>query len=277
MQKIIDAHLHCSELPGDELFRYAKFNGLEYTLDELLRLMEENNVERGLLLSPPLKGNKIVPNMRILELCKKSGDKLSPILTAEPSRGEILDVLNLAKDNEGYVRGFKIRLGYVEVYADDRVFEPLYQYAESKNLPVMFHTGDTAISDGSLIHAHPLTIDQLANKRQDLKIVICHFGNPWMLDVGELLYKHANVYADISGLVAGNDGKYSENYIDSMAAKISDAVYFAGGADKVIFGTDYPIENYSSGLALVNRLKIEADDIEKILFKNAQGVFFSGN
>jgi hypothetical protein len=276
LPRIIDAHIHCSDLPDDELIHYARFNGLEYTLSELLRLMGENKVERGLLLSPPLKGKKITPNSRIIELCNKSNGKLFPVLTTDPSKAEVSDSLKIAKENQGLVKAFKIRLGYVEVYADDPVFKPLYDYAESKNLPVMFHTGDTALSDGSLVHAHPLTLDRLANKRPNLKIVICHFGNPWMADVGELIYKHSNVYADISGLVAGDDGKYSAQYLESLAAKISDAIYFAGGADKVIFGTDYPVETYSAALSLVERLKIEKDDIEKILYKNARDVFFSG-
>ncbi len=276
MPRIIDAHLHCSEMPDDELLSYAKFNGLEYTLSELLELMGENGVERGLLLSPPLKAGGIAPNSRIVELCKRSNDKLFPILTAEPSRKEISSVLKIAKENDDYVKGFKIRLGYVEVYPDDPVFAPLYDYAESRNLPLMFHTGDTAFPDGSLIHAHPLTLDRLANKRQSLRIVICHFGNPWMTDVAELLYKHPNVYADISGLVAGEGGTYSEPYLDSLAVKISDAIYYVGGADKVIFGTDYPIETISAGLDLVKKLKIERQDVEKIFYTNAIGVFFSG-
>lgn len=239
--------------------------------------MNENGVERGLLLSPPIKGKTIAPNSRIVELCKRSKGKLYPVLTTEPTRAAVSDVLKIAKEHGGYVKGFKIRLGYVEVYADDPVFAPLYDYAESKNLPVLFHTGDTAFSDGSLVHSHPLTLDRLANKRQNLKIVICHFGNPWMTDVGELIYKHANVHADISGLVAGTDGKYSKQYIESLAAKISDAIYFAGGTGKVIFGTDYPVEPYSAGLDLVDHLKIEKDDVERILYKNAQELFFSGN
>jgi uncharacterized protein len=273
--KIIDAHLHLSELADDELFRFAQFNGLEYTLDELLRLMDENGVEKGLLLSPPLKSGVPAPNSRIIELCKKSGEKLFPVLTVEPDKDSVQKSLRDARENIGYAKGFKIRLGYVQVYADDPVFDPIYDYAEELQLPVMFHTGDTATSNGSLKHSHPLTIDPLANTRPDLKIVICHFGNPWISDVGELIYKHANVFADVSGLVAGEGSKYAEKYSDSLAVKLSDAIYFADGADKVIFGTDYPVESFSSGLHLLKKLKIDEEDLEKIAWRNALKVFFS--
>lgn len=275
MPRIIDAHLHCSELPGDELVRYARFNGLNYTLRELLELMEGNGVERGLLLSPPVEGWSAAPNSRIVDLCSKSNDKLFPILTVEPSKDQVESVIELARKNEGYAKGFKIRLGYVRVYPDDPVFESLYDYAEQKNLPVMFHTGDTADSNGSLMHAHPLALDRLANRRENLKIVACHFGNPWFVDVGELIYKHPNVYTDISGLVAGDGGRYSEKYVESIATKISDSIYFAGGAEKVIFGTDYPVETFEGGLDLVSRLAIDEEDKEKILSRNAARLFFS--
>jgi len=273
--KIIDAHLHCSELPDDELINYAKFNGLEYTLEELLGMMRENNVERGLLLSPPLKGGMPVPNSRIVELCKRSNDTLFPVLTVEPDKKSVSHSIAEAREYRGYVKAFKIRLGYVPVYADDPVFDPLYDFAEEEGLPVMFHTGDTATTNGSLKHSHPLTIDPLANVRPELKIVICHFGNPWMPDVGEMIYKHPNVFADISGLVAGEGAKYAEKYLESLAEKLSDAMYFAGGADKVIFGTDYPVETYSAGLKLLKKLKIDQEDVEKISYRNAMKVYFS--
>ena len=276
MSRIIDAHLHCSELDNDELIRYARFNKLEYTLSELLRLMSKNQVERGLLLSPPLNRKGIAPNTKIIELCNRSRGKLFPVLTAEPTKREISAVLNLARKYESIVKGFKVRLGYVRAYPDAKVFRPIYEYAEKRKLPVLFHTGDTVFINGSLSPSHPLTIDKLANVRQDLKIVICHFGNPWISDVAELIYKHPNVYADISGLLAGDNGKYSSLYLESLASKLSDAIYFAGGADKIIFGTDYPVETFSAGLRLVERLKIEKEDAEKILYLNAKEVFFSG-
>lgn len=273
--KIIDAHLHCSELQDDELINYAKFNGLEYTLEELLSMMKENGVERGLLLSPPLKGGWPVPNSRIVELCKKSNDALFPVLTVEPGKQSVSLALTEARQYKGYVKAFKIRLGYVKVYADDPVFDPIYDFAEEEGLPVMFHSGDTATSNGSLKHSHPLTIDPLANVRPEMKIVICHFGNPWILDVGELIYKHPNVFADISGLVAGEGAKYGKKYMQSLADKLSDAIYFASGVDKVLFGTDYPVETYSTGLNLLKKLKIDGEDLEKISYENAIKVYFS--
>jgi len=271
MQGIIDAHVHLSEHRQDELIPYATLNGLEYDMAELLRLMDDNGIIGGLLLSPPLKGGTPLPNERILELCMKSNARLSPIFTVEPFPDDVRRALDLARRNRE-VKGFKIRLGYLKVFADDPVYDPLYAFAEAEDLPVMFHTGDTATRNGSLEHAHPLTLDRLANVHPGMKVVVCHFGNPWTQDVAELVYKHPYVYADISGLVVGGS-KYLEGYLDSLADQLSRAIFYAGGAEKVIFGTDYPVSTPALGLALVERLKVDAVDREAILSRNARKVF----
>ncbi|HEV2118919.1 MAG TPA: amidohydrolase family protein [Candidatus Bathyarchaeia archaeon] len=271
MKRIIDAHLHLSERRDDALNRFARRNLLRYTLYELLGLMRRNKIVRGLLLSPPMQGGAPLSNSEVIKLCKRSGGMLAPVITVEPTSRDVKAAVNLAQEKRKEVKAFKVRLGYVKASAVSPVFDRLYEYAESEKLPVLFHTGDTAFSTGDLSRSHPLTLDGLANKREELTIVLCHFGNPWFEDVAELIYKHPNVYADVSGLTTG--GAYAEKYAEWLSRKISEAIYFAAGADKVIFGTDYPITKHSEALALVRRLKVDESDKEKILYHNAKIVF----
>jgi len=273
LDPIIDAHAHCSGKRRDDRLRpYAKLNGLRYDLEELLARMERNGVVRALLLSPPMGGGEPLPNAEVVRLCEKSRDKLFPVFTVEPGKAAVEDALRLAEAQRGFVKGFKIWLGYRRVFARDEVFAPLYDYAEEHELPVLFHTGDTASSTGSLVHAQPLTLDELANEREALKIVVCHLGNPWVVDTAELLYKHENVFADISGLVVGGGG-YAKEYMRMLAQRISEAVYYAGGAEKLVFGTDYPVETHENGLSLVSMLKVTQADKEKILWRNASRLY----
>ena len=272
MQKIIDAHIHLSERGDDALVRFAKMNGLRYTMDELLGTMREHKIVRGLLLSPPLQGSTPLPNEEVISLCGRSDGMLAPVITVEPAAKEVKAAVGLAEKNRKQVKAFKIRLGYVKAPAEDPVFNRLYDYAESEGVPVLFHTGDTAFSTGDLVLSHPLTLDRLANKREKLTMVLCHFGNPWFDDVAELIYKHPNVYADISGLITPSHA-YADKFASWLARKISEAIYYAGGAEKVIFGTDYPVTTHKEALALVSRLEIEEVDKEKILWRNAERVF----
>lgn len=270
MPRVIDAHIHLSENRDDALVQFAQRNGLSYTLEELLRTMKKHDVKQGLLLSPPLNKKTCLPNETIIRITKKSDGLLSPVITVEPTAKEVKTAVKLSEANKE-VKAFKVRLGYVNVRADSPVFGPLYDYAESKRLPVLFHTGDTAFSTGDLLLSHPLTLDGLANKREELKIVLCHFGNPWFDDVAELIYKHPNVYADTSGLITPSD--YSEKYADWVAKKISEAVYFVGSTDKILFGTDYPVSRHSESLDLIQRLDVDDRDKKKILSVNAMRVF----
>ena len=272
MRKIIDAHVHLSEREDDALIRFAKMNGLRYTMNELLNTMRRYGIRRGLLLSPPLKGQAILPNEEIITLCKQSEGLLSPVLTVEPASKKVKAAIKLAEQTRKYVKAFKVRLGYINASAESPVFRRLYDYAESENLPVLFHTGDTAFSTGDLARSHPLTLDKLANQREQLTMVLCHFGNPWFDDVAELIYKHPNVYADISGLITPSDS-YADRFVEWLAKKVSEAIYYAGGAEKVIFGTDYPVTTHSETLALVSRLEVKESDKEKILSRNAERVF----
>jgi uncharacterized protein len=272
LQKIIDAHVHLSERGDDALIRFARINGLRYTMDELLATMRGHKIVRGLLLSPPLQGSAPLPNEEVVSLCAKSGGMLAPVITVEPTAKEVKAAIELAEKKRREVKAFKIRLGYVKAPAEDPVFNRLYDYAESARVPVLFHTGDTAFSTGDLVLSHPLTLDRLSNKREELTIVLCHFGNPWFDDVAELIYKHPNVYTDISGLITPSDA-YADKFLGWLAKKISEAIYYAGGAEKVIFGTDYPVTTHAEALALVSRLEVEEADKEKILWSNAERVF----
>ena len=272
MRSLIDAHIHLSGRKDDALIPYARRNGLAYNLRELLQLMKEYGVAQGLLLSPPLVSGTPLPNEEVISLCRKSNGVLSPVLTVSPTSKRVDAAVSMARSNRSMVKGFKVLLGYVRFFADNKLFDMLYDYAEEEGLPVMFHTGDTAESRGSLVHSHPLTLDALSNARPELKVVACHFGNPWIEDVGELIYKHPNVYADISGLAVGG-GEYSERYTEWLTRKLSDAIYFAGGADKVLFGTDYPITSHKAALGIVAKLEVSNEDREKILWRNAKKVF----
>jgi uncharacterized protein len=271
LHQIIDSHIHFSSRPDDGLLRFARKNGLRYNMSELLTTMRNNKIRHGLLLSPPLQHDGIVPNNEVVDHCRESGWKLAPLITVEPTAKNARLAVAMA-ERIHQVRGFKVRLGYIDASADSLVFARVYDYAESEGLPVLFHTGDTAFSNGDLSRSHPLTLDRLANKREELRIVLCHFGNPWFEDAAELIYKHPNVYADTSGLITG-DTSYHEEYTDWLARKISEAVYFAGGADKVVFGSDYPVTRHKDALALVKKLDISEQDTEKILWRNAERLF----
>ena len=272
MQGIVDAHIHMSRRKNDLLRKYAETNRLEYTPDGLLQVMEANGITRGLLLSSVSRSGTPFPCEDAVEISRLSGGRLLPVLTVAPSSKGASEAVQLAKRIDAGVRGFKVMLGYGGARASDKVFDPVFEYAESAGLPVLFHTGDTADARGNLADSHPIRLDEVANRRRDMTIVACHFGNPWIDDVAELIYKHPNVYADVSGMTVGGS-KYGERYLERLADRLSGAIYYAGGADKVMFGSDYPVTHPATAITLVKSLAIDEKDKRRILSENAKKVF----
>ncbi|HEV2389322.1 MAG TPA: amidohydrolase family protein, partial [Nitrososphaerales archaeon] len=64
-----------------------------------------------------------------------------------------------------------------------------------------------------------------------------------------------------------------KEYARTLARSISEAIYYAGGAEKLLFGTDYPVETHEDALSLVSMLEVSQVDKEKILWRNASRLF----
>ena len=170
----------------------------------------------------------------------------------------------------GLVKGLKLYPGYEPFYPHDRRLQVVYDMAEEFDVPVMFHSGDTYSAKGKLKYSHPLEIDEVAVDYPNVKFVICHLGNPWLVDCMEVVYKNANVYADTSGLVLGEFTEAFENY---MGEEIRDVILYAGDPGKFLFGTDWPICSMKSYMNFVRQLGLSDEASRRIMFENARDLF----
>ncbi|TMW73347.1 amidohydrolase family protein [Alteribacter natronophilus] len=169
--------------------------------------------------------------------------------------------------------GIKIYLGYYPFYAHDRVYGPVYELAAAYRLPVVLHTGDTYSERGLLKYAHPLTIDETAVYNRDVTFIMAHFGDPWMLDAAEVVYKNPNVFADLSGLIVGDEREVKRisgtpHFFDHF----NHALAFCDHYEKLLFGTDWPlveVRPYADFIAS----KIPAKYHDDVFYNTALRVF----
>ncbi len=145
---------------------------------------------------------------------------------------------------EPHCLGLKLYPGYNRVYVNDRRHWPLFELARAYKVPVAIHTGDTARPQGLLKYSHPLTVDEAAVAFPDVTFVICHAGNPWILDACEVAAKNPNVALDLSGLLAGNVKPlllYDDNqgYIHYLRTWLN----YLGSYERVLYGSDWPLVN----------------------------------
>jgi predicted TIM-barrel fold metal-dependent hydrolase len=143
---------------------------------------------------------------------------------------------------EGKIHGMKFYPGYEYFYPHDHVLHPYMELLVKYDRPAIFHSGDTfnGANGARLRFAHPLEIDDLSVEFPKLKIIIAHLGNPWVIDAAEVCFKNENVYADCSGFVYGD---FKDNDFMFFRMAVNEFKRVAGGQDKVIFGTDWPISH----------------------------------
>lgn len=265
---IIDAHTHLVKLP-DSPFAKTTF---EQNLKSLLKEMKANKVDMSFIL-PWFENTNQNPSVETVF-------KLTVDIKNVKIIGTI-DVLNYTKERleqlEGWLKnkkiiGVKLYLGYQYFYPNQNRCNPIYKLCEKYGVPVIFHSGDTLVYAGyaKVKYSHPLPIDDVATNFPNLKIIIAHLGNPWLIDCAELLYKNQNVYADISGLVVGE--KLTTSYGRLMKKRIQELMIYSSPR-KLLYGTDWPLTDMKSYIKFVKTLGVNKKDLDYIFYRNAKELF----
>lgn len=261
---IIDVHTHINNYHEDKVI------SLENSLTLLTDTMLENKVDYSLVLSS-YKVNKNRPSTKQVVEAISGRESLGVVSGISYLNYNHRDIREIGEYLEnGLIKGLKFYPGYEPFYPNDSRLKVWYEMAIEYDTPVMFHSGDTYTPSGKVKYSHPLHIDDLAVDYPELKIVICHVGNPWIKDCMEVVYKNKNVYADISGLVLGDFSEKFERYIKN---EIEEMITYAGDPNYLLYGTDWPISNMKSYLKFMDQLEIADDKKELILWKNAADLF----
>ena len=173
------------------------------------------------------------------------------------------------------VGGIVIKLypGYDSIYVTDERFEPIYDLAKAYKKPVAIHTGQTAGSKAFIKYSHPLTLDEAAVRHPDVQFVMCHFGNPWLMDAAAVVEKNENVAADLSGLL---EGKFDiPEFLEEQSGYISTLktwLAYIRDYDKLMFGTDWPLANYEDYIEITKRL-IPEKYWETVFYQAAERIY----
>jgi predicted TIM-barrel fold metal-dependent hydrolase len=176
----------------------------------------------------------------------------------------------------GLVAALKGYLGYLHFGPEHPHYRRYYELAAKYRVPVMFHTGDTYSPQAKLKFAHPLGVDEVAVDHPDCKFVMCHVGNPWMTDAAEVIYKNMNVWADLSGLMVGDDGAFASEEGREAAAElahaIQSAIRYSERPNRFLYGTDWPLAPMAAYREFV-REAVPAEYHELVFQENARVLF----
>lgn len=279
---IIDIHIHLSDI--DSFHQTALHQSkVDYTAAGLQAEFAENDVILGIGMgvTEQSKGafpDAASPNPMPLDLEQPIPPFLMECVGINPNRlvtpdaQKELDRIE-ARLQSPEVAGIKLYAGYYHHFVYDAIYGPIYELAAKYGLPVVIHTGDTYSMNGLLKYSHPLTVDELAYQQRGVNFMICHMGDPWVMDAAEVVAKNPNVYADLSGLVVG-DRPHFERFMNEplFMDHFRRALVYCDHYEKLLFGTDWPLAPIGVYAEFVRRLVPEQHH-EKVFYENAFGVF----
>ena len=266
---IIDSHTHIGILP-DSIYSESYHKNLEMILKEA----EENKVEKLIIIAglERKEDGFNVSTKTLLDLIKDHSNVYA--IAGIDINYEKEDLKQLEEWLESKkVVGIKFYTGYQHFYPNDKRCTPIYELCVKYDVPAIFHSGDTLagyVPNPKVKYSHPLHIDDVAADLPDLKIIIAHMGNPWLIDCAEVLYKNLNVYADISGLVVRDELKTP--YGEMMKKRIQELVSYTGEF-KLLYGTDWPLCHMKPYIEFAKELGFDKSETEKLFSGNAKKLF----
>lgn len=265
--KIIDAHIHYN--PEEPYFHeIAEAAGYENTEAGLHRAFQEAGVVHGIVM-----GNRSLypEDHRYPSGCSYCLGLDGRLLAqANPKESLALAEENLRLDT---CVGLKLYPGYSPYYVSDPMFAPFYKLAEQYQKPVAIHMGATAGSEGGLKYSHPLTLDETASRFPHVSFVICHLGNPWIVDAAAVMDKNPNVSADLSGLLEGKQDM--DQYLAEKSGYLEHIrtwLQYLDSYDRLLYGTDWPLAHEEDTIRLVQAV-IPERHWEKVFYENARRIY----
>lgn len=265
--KIIDAHIHfCPGIPSFVVL--AQQAGHQYTAQHLQAEFKRLHIERAVVMGngPLDPAQHQYPD--ILRYCVGLDSNRAETMTQQ----HMLELVEANLRRKECV-GIKLYPGYSYLYVNDQRYAPLYELAAQYDKPVAIHTGATAGGKGLLKYSHPLTVDEAAVQFPQTRFVMCHFGNPWLTDAAAVMEKNDNVFADLSGLLEGRielDELFEEN--SGYFSLLRTWMGYAGGYEKLMYGTDWPLVNLEQYITFITRLVPERYH-ENVFYKTAKHVY----
>lgn len=300
--KKIDAHLHVAEVIagycrrgelracGDgkaiwgngEVFQLLPkgYGDKSFTAESALDLMDENRVEKAVLMQGSMYGFQ---NEYHYQLLQKYPDRFCPSCTTDPFMTNALEIIKF------YIEERKFRLVKFEVSSggglmgchkpfllnSDRMMK-IYEVINHNHGILAMDVGDISMQS-----YQPDSLARIASAFPDLKLVVCHLLAPLRGKERELwasleLLSKKNVWFDLAALpkiMAPDVYPYLETHkILSEAKQIV-------GSDRLLWGTDAP---YAATQDTYGHLAdyLEHDhtftekELEDIYYHNANRVYF---
>lgn len=256
----VHAHIYPDKIAAKAVAAVGKFYCYEDmsgggTPDDLLALCAGSPISRSIVHSVATTA-KSVPSIN--DFLAEQG-RLRPEFIAfgtmhqdfPDKEAEVERALNLG------LRGFKLHPDTQEVNMDDPRLMEFYEIIAGR-VPVIIHTGDYRYD-----YSNPNRLVNIMQTFPDLVVNAAHLGGWSIYDVGyDILHANSfnseNLYVDVSSAFAWVGRRHMRELIRMW------------GADRVMFGSDYPMWHPLVELNELVCCNLTDDELEKVLHLNAE-------
>ena len=153
--------------------------------------------------------------------------------------------------------GVKFQPQFQEFYPDEERLWPMYEALEGRLLAV-FHSGQEIVNVPH-VYARPASFVPVRARFPRLRMVLAHLGG---------FHMRAEARAHIVGQDYYLDMSYSTDLSDE---ELTETIR-AHGAEKVLFGTDFPWSHPRADLDRLRRLPLTPPEFEAITWRTAAGL-----
>lgn len=160
--------------------------------------------------------------------------------------------------------GVKIIPNRFRAYADDPLLSPVYESCCAHGVPLLSQAGSYGLVPGSSADpfGRPKYFRAILQRFPDLRLILAHMGHSYEAEVAELTADFPNVHTDISLRLSGMDRPGGPSSAETVEAIRSI------GADRVLFGTNYPFANPLRYVKTFEQLRLSDAERSSIAFEN---------
>ena len=256
--KIIDMHTHVypdaiAAKAAQSIRNYYHLGeNMDGTIGTLLERGKAAGVEHWLILPVAVKPEHVqsINNFTAQQICDHSCFTGFGTVHAdmENMMAEVERIVSLG------LKGIKLHPDCQHFNIDDPRLFPVYEMAGEK-LPIIFHMGDQRYD-----YSHPARLRKVLDLFPGLEVIAAHFGGYSMFHTARELLWDTDCVFDISSAMMFMEQGEAERYINGY------------GAERMAYGTDYPLWDPVEEVARFQQLKLTDDQFDQIAHKTAERI-----
>ena len=255
--KLIDIHTHIypdaiSQKATESIQEFYELDGggMDGSANMLLARGDKAGIDKFIILPVGMRPDRV----------RHVNDFILSQMAAEPrfiGFGTVHASMENLTDETEYImekglRGIKMHPDFQKFNIDDPKLLPMYEIIQGK-LPVIFHMGDQRYD-----FSHPARLRKLLEQFPRLQVIAAHFGGYSMYETAYDLLHDKDCIFDISSSLMFMEDGIAEKYINAF------------GAERMAYGTDYPLWDPVTEVQRFQQLKLTGEQFDQISHKTAE-------